>query len=201
MEAASALSNHSCSWNGPERGRRRTGGDLRIQRGFGVDTRCPSINNLIAEKELLNQDLWACNDRWVEFFGDLILKWVLCFIIDVLSDYVGFFFNLAIENIAGVKFVVTSNMMLANRTCLAELKTESQEKGGNAVVVENVKVYGDPADYLWAFGVFAASNLVMTMFAAIITAFIAPEAAGSGIPEVKAYKLMLFLNVRSLSGR
>ncbi|PKU86403.1 shikimate kinase 3, chloroplastic isoform X1 [Dendrobium catenatum] len=46
MEAASALSNQSCTWNGPERGRRRTGGGLRIQRGFGVDTRCPSIINL-----------------------------------------------------------------------------------------------------------------------------------------------------------
>lgn len=38
-----------------------------------------------------------------------------------------------------------------------------------------------------AFLVFSLSNLVLTLFAAIITAFIAPEAAGSGIPEVKAY--------------
>ena len=34
---------------------------------------------------------------------------------------------------------------------------------------------------------FSLSNLVLTLFAAIITAFIAPAAAGSGIPEVKAY--------------
>ncbi|KAL0922287.1 hypothetical protein M5K25_006260 [Dendrobium thyrsiflorum] len=118
---------------------------------------CPieSLDFEIAEIELLNQDLRARNVR-VEFFCYLILKWALCFIIGVFSGCVGFFFNLAIENIAGVKFVITSNMMLANR-------------------------------YLWAFGVFVASNLVLTMFAAIITAFIAPEAAGSGIPEVKAY--------------
>lgn len=38
-----------------------------------------------------------------------------------------------------------------------------------------------------AFLVFAASNFGLTLFACIITAFIAPEAAGSGIPEVKAY--------------
>ncbi|XVF48021.1 hypothetical protein PTKIN_Ptkin03bG0157100 [Pterospermum kingtungense] len=69
---------------------------------------------------------------------------------------VGFFNNLAVENIAGVKFVVTSNMMLAKR-------------------------------YGMAFLVFSLSNLVLAIFAAIITAFIAPEAAGSGIPEVKAY--------------
>lgn len=34
---------------------------------------------------------------------------------------------------------------------------------------------------------FAASNFVLTMLAAVITAYIAPAAAGSGIPEVMAY--------------
>lgn len=34
---------------------------------------------------------------------------------------------------------------------------------------------------------FSLSNLVLTLFASMITAFISPEAAGSGIPEVKAY--------------
>lgn len=38
-----------------------------------------------------------------------------------------------------------------------------------------------------AFIVFFASNLVLTLFASVITAVIAPAAAGSGIPEVKAY--------------
>jgi len=38
-----------------------------------------------------------------------------------------------------------------------------------------------------AFRVFAVSNFVLTMFAAVITAFIAPAAAGSGIPEVMVY--------------
>lgn len=38
-----------------------------------------------------------------------------------------------------------------------------------------------------AFLVFSVSNLVLTLFASIITAFVAPAAAGSGIPEVKAY--------------
>lgn len=40
---------------------------------------------------------------------------------------------------------------------------------------------------MWAFGVFAASNLVLTIFASVLTACIAPAAAGSGIPDVKAY--------------
>ncbi|XP_020587584.1 putative chloride channel-like protein CLC-g [Phalaenopsis equestris] len=118
---------------------------------------CPieSLDFEIAESVLVNQDRRARNGR-VEIFRKLFLKWALCFLIGIFSACVGFFINLAIENIAGVKFVVTSNMMLANR-------------------------------YLWAFGVFAASNFALTMLAVIITAYIAPAAAGSGIPEVKAY--------------
>ncbi|KAF9596629.1 hypothetical protein IFM89_012752 [Coptis chinensis] len=38
-----------------------------------------------------------------------------------------------------------------------------------------------------AFGVFTTSNLLLTLFSSIITAFVSPTAAGSGIPEVKAY--------------
>lgn len=41
--------------------------------------------------------------------------------------------------------------------------------------------------YGMAFLVFSVSNLILALFASMITAFIAPAAAGSGIPEVKAY--------------
>lgn len=41
--------------------------------------------------------------------------------------------------------------------------------------------------YLAAFLIFAAANLGLTLFACLITTLIAPETAGSGIPEVKAY--------------
>lgn len=37
------------------------------------------------------------------------------------------------------------------------------------------------------FVVFTVTNLVLTLFASVLTAFVAPAAAGSGIPEVKAY--------------
>lgn len=42
-------------------------------------------------------------------------------------------------------------------------------------------------NYGMAFAVFSISNLVLLMVAAIITVYVAPAAAGSGIPEVKAY--------------
>lgn len=41
--------------------------------------------------------------------------------------------------------------------------------------------------YLSAFAVFAVTNFVLLMFSSLITAYVAPAAAGSGIPEVKAY--------------
>ena len=37
------------------------------------------------------------------------------------------------------------------------------------------------------FFVFTVTNLLLTLFASVITALVAPAAAGSGIPEVKAY--------------
>lgn len=41
--------------------------------------------------------------------------------------------------------------------------------------------------YLLAFFAYSGCNLVLAAFAATICAYIAPAAAGSGIPEVKAY--------------
>lgn len=113
-----------------------------------------SLDYEMSENEFFKQD-WRSRDGF-EIFQYVVLKWSLCFLIGLLSACVGFFNNLAVENIAGVKFVITSNMMLAQK-------------------------------YAWAFWVFAVSNFVLTMFAAVITAFIAPAAAGSGIPEVMAY--------------
>ncbi|XVE71516.1 hypothetical protein DITRI_Ditri10aG0157000 [Diplodiscus trichospermus] len=117
---------------------------------------CPieSLDYEIAENDFFKQD-WRTRGK-VQIFQYIFMKWLLCFLIGCIVSLVGFFNNLAVENIAGVKFVITSNMMLSRR-------------------------------YGMAFLVFLLSNLVLTLFAAIITAFIAPAAAGSGIPEVKAY--------------
>ncbi|KAK1434674.1 hypothetical protein QVD17_00423 [Tagetes erecta] len=113
-----------------------------------------SLDYEIIENDVFKQD-WRSRSKF-QIFQYLSLKWILCFVIGIVVSLIGFFNNLAIENIAGEKFVITSNMMLANR-------------------------------YLAAFLIFAAANLVLTLFATLITTLIAPEAAGSGIPEVKAY--------------
>ncbi|XWS70749.1 hypothetical protein CRYUN_Cryun03dG0075500 [Craigia yunnanensis] len=117
---------------------------------------CPieSLDYEIAENAFFKQD-WRTRGK-IQIFQYIFMKWLLCFLIGAIVSLVGFCNNIAVENIAGVKFVVTSNMMLAQR-------------------------------YGMAFLAFSLSNLVLTLFAAIITAFIAPAATGSGIPEVKAY--------------
>lgn len=53
-----------------------------------------------------------------QIFQYLVMKWLSCFLIGLIMGLVGFFNNLAVENIAGKKFVITSNMMLEGRYSL-----------------------------------------------------------------------------------
>lgn len=117
---------------------------------------CPieSLDYEIIENDLFKHD-WRSRTR-IQIFQYIILKWTLAFLIGLLTGLVGFTINLAVENIAGTKFVITNNFMLQQR-------------------------------YALAFGVFAGSNFILVIFAAVLCAYIAPAAAGSGIPEVKAY--------------
>lgn len=113
-----------------------------------------SLDYEIVENELFKQD-WRSRKR-VQIFQYIFLKWTLALLIGLCTGLVGFFNNIAVENIAGRKLLLTSNLMLQHR-------------------------------YLQGFGVFAGCNLVLAAAAAAICAYIAPAAAGSGIPEVKAY--------------
>ncbi|CAA6661458.1 unnamed protein product [Spirodela intermedia] len=120
---------------------------------------CPieSLDYEIIENDSLfklEQD-WRGRGRG-QIFQYVLLKWTLCFLLGLTAGAVGFFNNLAVENIAGVKFVITSNLMLSRQ-------------------------------YGLAFAIFAVANFVLLMTSCVITAFIAPAAGGSGIPEVKAY--------------
>ncbi|XP_057967246.1 putative chloride channel-like protein CLC-g [Malania oleifera] len=117
---------------------------------------CPieSLDYEIIENEFFNQD-WRSLGK-LQIFEYIYMKWLLCFLVGVIVSSLGFCNNLAVENLAGIKFVVTSNMMLVKK-------------------------------YWTAFAVFSVSNFFLTLFASIVTAFISPAAAGSGIPEVKAY--------------
>ncbi|XP_021741800.1 putative chloride channel-like protein CLC-g [Chenopodium quinoa] len=117
---------------------------------------CPieSLDYEIIENDFFKQD-WRSRGK-IQIYQYMFMKWALCFLIGLIVSLIGFFHNLGIENIAGKKFVITSNMMLYNR-------------------------------HLSAFLVFTACNLGLTLFASLFTALVSPAAAGSGIPEVKAY--------------
>lgn len=117
---------------------------------------CPieSLDYELIENDFFKQD-WRNRGR-AHKLRYVCLKWTFCFLIGMFASAVGFFNNLAVENVAGFKFVQTSNLMLQDK-------------------------------YALAFAWFAISNFVLLMVASIVTVYIAPAAAGSGIPEVKAY--------------
>uniref|UniRef100_A0A7N0UZ63 Chloride channel protein n=1 Tax=Kalanchoe fedtschenkoi TaxID=63787 RepID=A0A7N0UZ63_KALFE len=117
---------------------------------------CPieSLDYEISENDFFKQD-WRSRSK-VQIFQYIFMKWLLCFLIGLIVSLFGIGINMAVENLAGIKFVFASNLMIENR-------------------------------YGMAFLLFAGSNLFLTLFAVIITISISPAAAGSGIPEVKAY--------------
>lgn len=64
----------------------------------------------IVENDLFKQD-WRSRKK-VQIFQYIVLKWTLALLIGLGTGIVGFFNNLAVENIAGFKLLLTSNLML-----------------------------------------------------------------------------------------
>ncbi|CAI9101510.1 OLC1v1038850C1 [Oldenlandia corymbosa var. corymbosa] len=113
-----------------------------------------SLDYELLENELLKQD-WRSRKK-VQIFQYVFLKWALALLIGLSTGVVGFFNNLAVENIAGFKLLLTNRLMIQQR-------------------------------YFLSFAAFAGCNAVLATCAGVLCAFVAPAAAGSGIPEVKAY--------------
>ncbi|XP_047081718.1 chloride channel protein CLC-c-like [Lolium rigidum] len=117
---------------------------------------CPieSLDYEVVENDFFKQD-WRSRKK-KQIFQYIVMKWTLVLLIGLFTGLIGFFNNLAVENIAGLKLLHTSELMLNER-------------------------------YVAAFFVYAGSSLVLAASAAALCAYVAPAAAGSGIPEVKAY--------------
>ncbi|KAL9671934.1 hypothetical protein QQ045_009508 [Rhodiola kirilowii] len=117
---------------------------------------CPieSLDYEIVENELFKQD-WRSRKK-IQIFQYVVLKWVFALVIGLGTGLVGVLNNISVENIAGYKLLLITDLM-------------------------------DKDKYIQAFFVYTACNLVLGTSAAALCAFIAPAAAGSGIPEVKAY--------------
>ncbi|KAL5563562.1 hypothetical protein UlMin_033309 [Ulmus minor] len=113
-----------------------------------------SLDYEIVENELFKQD-WRSRKK-IQIFQYVLLKWAFALLIGLGTGLVGFFNNIAVENISGFKLLLTSDLM-------------SKQK------------------YYKAFAAYAGCNVGLAAAAAALCAFFAPAAAGSGIPEVKAY--------------
>ncbi|KAL6554540.1 hypothetical protein OROHE_007563 [Orobanche hederae] len=94
---------------------RRSGSNTTSQIAIVGSNPCPieSLDYEIIENDFFKQD-WRSRGK-IEIFQYIFLKWILCFLVGLIFSLLGFFNNLAIENIAGMKFVITSNMMLARK--------------------------------------------------------------------------------------
>jgi len=67
----------------------------------------------VVENDLFKQD-WRSRKK-KQIFQYIVLKWSLVLLIGLLTGLVGFFNNLAVENIAGFKLLHTSRLMLKER--------------------------------------------------------------------------------------
>lgn len=67
----------------------------------------------IIENDLFKQD-WRARTK-VEICQYVVLKWTLALLIGLSTGVVGFFNNLAVENIAGFKLLLTNNLMLKEK--------------------------------------------------------------------------------------
>ncbi|XP_020584128.1 LOW QUALITY PROTEIN: putative chloride channel-like protein CLC-g [Phalaenopsis equestris] len=80
---------------------------------------CPieSLDYEVLENDFFKQD-WRARGR-AHIIRYVILKWTLCLLVGVLAGAIGFFNNMAIENLAGLKFLHTFDLMFANKYLMA----------------------------------------------------------------------------------
>ncbi|XP_045575647.1 H(+)/Cl(-) exchange transporter 7 isoform X3 [Salmo salar] len=107
--------------------------------------------------------LFLEEERRMSFLGFKCLeisRWVICGLIGFLTGLIACCIDIAVENLAGVKyFVVKQNI------------EKFTEVGGLSISL-----------ILWA-----VLNAAFVMVGAVIVAFFEPGAAGSGIPQIKCY--------------
>ncbi|GJV30661.1 chloride channel protein CLC-b-like protein [Tanacetum coccineum] len=113
-----------------------------------------SLDYEINENDLFKHD-WRTRSQ-TQVLQYVFLKWLLAFLVGLLTGIIATLINLAVENIAGYKL-------------LAVVKYIEKER------------------YMMGFFFMAGVNFVLTLVATLLVVFLAPTAAGPGIPEIKAY--------------
>ncbi|XP_029632133.1 H(+)/Cl(-) exchange transporter 7 [Salmo trutta] len=143
--------------------------DMTSDEDAGCPKEIPHNEKLLSLKyESLDYDnsenqLFLEEERRMSFLGFKCLeisRWVICGLIGFLTGLIACCIDIAVENLAGVKyFVVKQNI------------EKFTEVGGLSISL-----------ILWA-----VLNAAFVMVGAIIVAFFEPGAAGSGIPQIKCY--------------
>ncbi|NWH41466.1 CLCN7 protein, partial [Chloropsis hardwickii] len=89
-----------------------------------------------------------------------IKRWVICAMIGILTGLVACFIDIAVENLAGLKY---------------------------RVVKDNIDKFTAKGGLSFSLLLWATLNASVVMVGSLIVAFIEPVAAGSGIPQIKCY--------------
>lgn len=82
---------------------------------------CPieSLDYEIVENELFKQD-WRSRKK-IQIFQYILLKWAFALIIGLGTGLVGFFNNIAVENIAGYKLLLATDLMSKDSADILQL--------------------------------------------------------------------------------
>uniref|UniRef100_A0A673Z2W7 Chloride channel protein n=1 Tax=Salmo trutta TaxID=8032 RepID=A0A673Z2W7_SALTR len=127
---------------------------------------CVKVNRFVFQSldyDNSENQLFLEEERRMSFLGFKCLeisRWVICGLIGFLTGLIACCIDIAVENLAGVKyFVVKQNI------------EKFTEVGGLSISL-----------ILWA-----VLNAAFVMVGAVIVAFFEPGAAGSGIPQIKCY--------------
>ena len=123
-----------------------------------------------------NAKTWEDNTRrriW-GYSGATLGRWVLTVVIGVLTGFIAFFLGAAVEHVTLWKIGVVERIL---NPCSADPEHPGCGENDQSSIVAP-----------WsAFGAFCGLNAALAMAGAVPTVFFAPEAAGSGIPEVMGY--------------
>ena len=102
-------------------------------------------------------------------------RWLAIFLIGLVTAMSGFFAGTSVSYLTDLKFSLVEN--LSNRTDCQQNQNNSQKISG----YQMFKCMLEP------YSAWLAWNIIFTTFGALLVTFIAPVAAGSGIPVVKCY--------------
>eukprot|EP00271_Cylindrocystis_brebissonii_P007457 TRINITY_DN21013_c0_g1_i1.p1 TRINITY_DN21013_c0_g1~~TRINITY_DN21013_c0_g1_i1.p1 ORF type:complete len:847 (-),score=132.91 TRINITY_DN21013_c0_g1_i1:1176-3716(-) len=129
-------------------------GSVKRELRASVGPKVESLDYEVVES-LVYQEDWRSRTK-LEQYQYVCLKWLFVLLVGIGTGLASFGINMAVENIAGLKFIVVTWFL--------------------------------DQQLPWAgCAVYAACNMLLVGAAALLCILVAPAAAGSGIPEVKAY--------------